>query len=536
MQFLFRSLGPTAASMVLIACLWCGCAMVGPDYHRPSVLLNENWLESKDAGLKAESEDHQTWWKTFNDPTLDWVVETAYRENLNLRIAGVRVLEARAQLGIVTGQLYPQTQQVTGSLQNVRESAGVPLSGTSSNNTRFDGTTYNESRIGVTATWEIDFWGKFRRAIEAADADLLAAVADYDSTLVSLTANAAVYYITIRTIERRLIIARRNLEIQRESLKIAEARFHGGATSQRDVEQARTLLLSTEALIPPLRIELRRTKDALSVLLGMPPNILAGRLQSGIAQIPSPPAEVAAGIPLDLLRRRPDIRSAEYNAMAQSARIGVAKSQMYPAFSLSGDFGFLSSDAGRNGLGDLFHWRNRMWSIGPGVQWNIFNYGRIANDVRLQDARFQELLLTYRNVVLGAQQDVEDNLAGFLWTQEQAVALRQSAEAAYSSLSLALIQYREGATDFTTVLTAQQSLLNEEDSLAGATGNISSFLVGVYRALGGGWQIREGHEFVPGETRRTMETRTDWGNLLVPENQTPSERGPDEDLIRSPDW
>ena len=227
------------------------------------------------------------------------------------------------------------------------------------------------------------------------------------------------------------------------------------------------------------------------------------------------------GIPADLLRRRPDIRAAEYNAAAQCAQIGVAKAQLYPAFSLSGNFGLLSSDVGKASLADMFNWRNRNGSIGPAVQWNIFNYGQITNLVRVQDARFQQLLITYQNTVLSAQQEVEDNLIAFLRTQEQAAFLRESAEAALRSLDLAVLQYREGITDFTTVLTAQQSLLSAEDSLANAMGNISLNLVGVYRALGGGWEIREGQDFVPAATREQMEKRTNWGNLLTPASEPP---------------
>jgi NodT family efflux transporter outer membrane factor (OMF) lipoprotein len=523
---------------ILLSVLLSSCTMVGPDYNRPPVEVNQNWLEAKDPRLQSENQDHRTWWKVFNDPTLDRLIETAYRENLDLRVAGIRVLAARAQLGIATGQFYPQTQQVTGSLTKQRLSAGTPFIGGPTTGSSFGGLSLAESQIGVTASWEVDFWGKFRRAIESADANLMASIANYDSALVSLTANVANLYVTIRTVERRLDIARRNVETQRESLKIAEARFVGGTTSQRDVDQAKTILTGTEATIPPLEIQLRQAKDALCVLLGMPPGHLTDQLQSKVAVIPAPPPRVVVGIPVDLMRRRPDIRAAEFNAMAQSAQIGVAKAELYPALSLLGTFGFLSSDVGKSYLAGMFNWRNRSGSMGPSLTWNIFNYGQITNDVRSQDAQFQELLVTYQNTVLRAQQDVEDNLAGFLRTQEQAASLKESVAAAQSSLDLAIIQYREGITDFTTVLTAQQSLLSTQDSLANAMGNISIFLVGVYRSLGGGWQIREGQDFVPVETREVMEKRTNWGNLLTPASQPPPtlEEQQQKRLIRAPDF
>ena len=504
-----------------------GCAMVGPNYSRPGTEVNQNWLDAQDQRLNTGPLECRTWWQLFQDPILDRLIETAYRENLNLRVAGVRVLEARAQLGAVVGQLYPQNQQFTGELENIKSSKRVP-----------EALNYTVAALGVTASWEIDFWGKFRRAVESADAGLMNSVANYDSILVSLTGNAATLYVTIRTLERRLIIAHSNVETQQKSLQIARYRFEGGTTSRRDVEQARTLLASTEATVPALQIQLTQAKDALSVLLGMPPSLLAEQLQGRDAEIPAPPAQVVVGIPVDLLRRRPDIRQAEYNAMAQCAQIGVSKAQLYPALSLLGTFGFQSSTFNGYSLGDMFLWSSRASSVGPSVTWNIFNYGQLTNLVRVQDARFQELLVTYQNTVLSAQQDVEDNLAGFLRSEEQARSLKESADAARSSLDLAVIQYRDGITDFTTVLTAQQQLLSAEDSLASALGNISTYLVGVYRALGGGWEIRECRNFVPVETREEMEKRTNWGCLLTPRSGPPPtpEQQEQKPLIRAPDW
>ncbi len=510
-------------SLLLVA----GCAKLGPNYARPQVELNKNWLEAQENHVNTGPGEYRTWWQVFKDPVLDRLIETAYRKNLNLQVAGLRVLEARAQLGAAVGQLYPQTQQATASVENVRESERVPAS-----------VNYSAAALGVTATWEIDFWGKFRRAVESADASLMASVANYDSVLVSLTGSAANLYVTIRTLERRLIIARSNVDTQRKSLQIARYRFEGGTTSKRDVEQARTLLASTEATVPVLQIQLRQAEDALSILLGMPPSLLAEQLQGREAEIPAPPADVVVGIPVDLLRRRPDIRAAEYNAMAQCAQIGVSKAQLYPALSLLGAFSFQSSTINNFSLGDIFLWSSRAGSVGPSVAWNIFNYGQLTNLVRVQDARFQELLVTYLNTVLSAQQDVEDNLTGFLHSQEEVGSLEESADAARSSLDLAVIQYSEGITDFTTVLTAQQSLLSAEDSLASALGNISTFLVGMYRALGGGWEVREGQDFVPAEIREIMEKRTNWGGLLTPKSGPPPtpEQQEQKPLTRAPEW
>ncbi|OGP71653.1 MAG: transporter [Deltaproteobacteria bacterium RBG_13_60_28] len=496
--------------ILLVFCLVTpACIKVGPDFTKPQATIAKDWLDAGDRRVKTESPEYRNWWKAFGDPTLDRLIETAYRENLNLRIAGVRVLEARAQLGVAIGEWFPQTQQAFGSLEKIRGSDHSPEAAVGRN------LKYFQSEMGFRATWELDFWGKFRRAIESADASLLANIADYDNTLVSLTGDVAGSYISIRTLEKRLEIARQNVETQRESLKIATVKFQGGTTTQRDVEQAKTLLFNTEASIPSLEIQLRQAQNALCVLLGMPPSRLADLLETpGV--IPAPPPQVAVGIPADLLRRRPDIRSAEAQAAAQCAQIGVAKAELFPAFSLSGTFSFLASDVGRFALGDMFQWRSRNASGGPGFQWNILNYGRLTNQVRVQDARFQELVITYQNAVLKAQQEVEDALVAFLRSQLRAKLLAESTDAARRSLGLAVLQYREGVTDFTTVLTAQQALLNEQDSLASTLGDISRNLVGVYRALGGGWQLREGQDFVPQEVQAEMAKRTNWGALLTP--------------------
>jgi NodT family efflux transporter outer membrane factor (OMF) lipoprotein len=300
-----------------------------------------------------------------------------------------------------------------------------------------------------------------------------------------------------------------------------------------DVEQAKTVMNDTLASIPALETQLRQAKNALSVLLGQPPSDLAGILGTS-SEIPVSPAEIVVGIPNDLLRRRPDVRSAEYQAAAQSAQIGVAKADLYPAFSLTGTFGFLSSDVNNFKLSDMFAWKSRTLQVGPSVQWNIFNYGRITNNVRVQDARFEQLLIAYQNAVLKAQQEVEDGLVAFLRAQERAEFLARSTASAKTSLDLAVLQYREGIKDFTTVLVAQQTLLNEQDNLAVTLGSISSNLVAVYRALGGGWEIREGEEVVPAEIKEEMGRRTPWGKLLTPASYPDSEEP--GSLIRFPDW
>ncbi len=509
--------------------IFAGC-MIGPNFQRPKATVSTNWLETGDPRVSPESATYHGWWKAFNDPVLDRLIERAYRENLTLQSAGVRVLQARAQLGIAIGEIFPQTQQAVGSVQYYRTSDRAATAAA------FKGSfAYWQSEIGAQATWEPDFWGKFRRGIESADASLLSTLADYDNALVTLTADVANSYVTIRTAEERIRIARENVQTQEESLKIAEARFKYGTVTELDVEQARTALLNTRASIPTLETQLRQARDALSVLLGMPPSELSDLL-AGPSGIPVSPRRVIVGIPADLLRRRPDIRSAELQAAAQSAQIGVAKSDLFPALTLVGNLTFLSTDLGRFKLGDMFSWGSRSIQAGPSVQWNILNYGQITNNVRVQDAQFQQLVLAYQNAVLGAQRDVEDNLASFLQAQDRADLLARSVTSARTALGLATLQYREGVRDFTTVLTAQQAVLNQQDSLASTLGSISTSLVGVYRALGGGWEIRQGQDLVPPEIKAEMRQRTNWGQLLAPSTYNlPASREP-ESAPRLPDW
>ena len=506
--------------------------MIGPDYKPPAVAVSDSWLESGDRRVSTGSATYRNWWTTFNDPVLDRLVERAYRDNLSLRQAGVRVLQARAQLGIVTGSIFPQTQQAIGSVEYFRTSDRAPSGAVGGGSGPFH---FWQSQVGVQASWELDFWGRIRRNIQSAEASLLSTLADYDSTLVTLTAEVANNYVAIRTADERIRIARENADAQDQILKITEARFKFGTATQRDVEQARTSYLNTLASIPPLETERRQAEDTLSVLLGMPPRDLSDVL-AGATGIPASPPQVIIGIPADLLRRRPDVRGAELQAAAQSAQIGVAKGDLLPIFSLNGSLVFVSTDLGKFKLSDMFKWGSRSIQAGPSVQWNILNYGQITNNVRAQDASFQQLLIGYQNVVLAAQRDVEDNVIAFLRAQDRAELLAQSVTSAKTALDIAVLQYREGITDFTTVLTAQNTVLAQQDSLAITLGSISTSLVGIYRALGGGWEIREGQDLVPPEIRAEMERRTNWGGLLAPATYNlPASRKP-EAAPRLPDW
>jgi len=509
------------------------CTMVGPDFTPPKADLAPEWSESRDARVRVEPPEYKNWWRVFDDPVLENLVKTAYKQNLPLQIAGVRVLEARALLGVAVGEFYPQSQKGFGGLEYNRISGNsIDIWPPGEDN---PGLGYTRGNLGLGASWELDFWGKFRRAIQSADARLLASVAAYDNVLVSLTADVARTYVVIRVYEDRLRIARENMKLQKEGLRIARARFNAGDTSERDVQQAITLLASTQAQIPFLETGIQKAQHALSILLGMPPGRLRDRLKGGQG-IPRAPLSIAVGIPAELLRRRPDIRNAELQAAGQCALIGVAKADLFPSFSLNGAFGFASTNVGGASVGDIFDWSSRVATFGPTFQWNILNYGRITNNVRVHDARLQGLLLNYQDTVLRAQQEVEDGLVEFLKAQERIGFLEKSVDAARRSAELALMQYRGGSADYTTVILAQQSLLTEQDRLAGTLGESPLGLVSVYRALGGGWQIREGNPFVPEDVKSVMMKRTNWGDLLPVPLELPPAPGSEKSSLRVPDW
>ncbi len=509
-----RRIGTLLKKVPIVAILALGaCTKVGPDFEPPEAPLQGNWLEQTDARVKAEPADFSTWWQVFDDPVLSELIDTAVRQNLTLQSAGLRVLEARAQLGIAVGAQYPQVQDAVGRYRHVRNSRNGPNESANDRN-------YQELTVGIDSSWEIDFWGKFARAIESTDAALGATVANYDDFLVILTAEVASFYVTVREAEERERLARENAEVQRRSLQIANARFRAGAVTELDVQQARALLAETESDIPRFQILRRQSQNALAVLLGIPPAQLVAIL-GGEGQIPSAPEQVAVGVPNELLRRRPDIRRAELQAAAQSAQIGVARAQLFPAFSLGGFVGMKTTATvdGRSNnadLGDIFSSDSFTGFIGPSISWPFLNYGRLTNNVRVQDARLQALIADYQNAVLEAYREVEDGLIGFLRSREQAGFLTTSVQASQRAVQLALLQYRQGTADYTRVLNTQTALVERQDNLAVAQSAIAQNLILSYRGLGGGWQTRDPNEFVPTETIEAMRARTDWGGVLPP--------------------
>ncbi|MEK6248690.1 MAG: efflux transporter outer membrane subunit, partial [Planctomycetales bacterium] len=337
---------------------------------------------TEDSRVSSEPSTDPKWWKSaFQDPELDKLVEAALQQNLTLRSAGLRVLQSQQQLAIAVGNQYPQQQQATGSASRQKDSDVI----------------FNNYNLGLNLGWEVDFWGRFSRQVESASADLDASVANYDGALVSMVSQAANNYILIRTYQERIEVASNNIKLQAESLRIAQAKFDAGAVSELDVDQAESLLNNTKATISSLEVSLQQFKNALAILLGNPPQEFNGLLTKK-ASIPAAQADVALGMPQDLIRRRPDVRVVERQLAAQSAQIGFAVTELYPHLTIGGGIWTSAMETG-----DLFESNSETWNLFGMFEWNIFNYGRLQSNVRLQDALFQQLLVDYRNTVLQAQ-------------------------------------------------------------------------------------------------------------------------------------
>ena len=495
-----------AVGFLVFAVLMAGGCAVGPNYVPPSAPeAPEEWMGIGEAGLITGEPDYRDWWTVFNDPVLDSLVANAYAQNLTLRVAGIRVLEARSQRLIAIGSFFPQTQQATaGYSRNLASKNLHPAAGMSSIDLGSVSRTYNLWTTGFDALWELDIWGRFRRAIESATDELEASIENYDDVLVTLVAEVAATYVQVRAFEQRLEVTRENVELQKRTLGLTEKRFKYGAVSELDVEQAKYNLTNTQAMVPPLETGLQQSQNALCTLLGIPPRDMRDILGAP-KPVPAAPAEVAVGIPADLLRRRPDVRRAEREVAAQSALIGAAVSDLYPHVILKGSIGVEADD-----FSDMWQDMSLAGAVGPSVQWDILNYGRIVNRVNLRNALTEEAIVNYQNTVLKAYEEAENVIVAYLRSQERAKFLFESVRAAKRSVDISLIQYRDGVTDFIRVLNSQTFLTRQQNNLIVSREDIARNLIALHKALGGGWEIRLGKKFVPAETEESMRSRFGW--------------------------
>lgn len=477
-------------TLVALSTLLSGCTplknwahngfKVGPNYFRPAAPVADDWIDSYDQHISTDLPNDPLWWRVFDDPVMTRLVQNAYEQNLTLRSAGMRVVQARRLRAITAGEWFPQQQEAFGEYTHSQLSKNT-----------FPGNLPGAPRAvdlwstGFDTVWEVDVWGKYRRNIESADANLDASIEGYDDILLILVADVAATYVEIRTLQQQLAYAKNNIKLQTISFSIAEAQNKGGQVSELDPLQAQADLQITQQAVPALEAELRNAVLRLCTLLGIPPRDLIEQLGDGT--IPIPPTTVSVGVPADLIRRRPDVREAERLVAAQSAQIGVAAADLYPHFTISGN---IRVDAGR--FSNLFSTRSLAGSVGPAFDWDILNYGRLVNNVRLQDAAFQQLAFDYQQTVLVANQEVEAALVDFLKTQEQLRYLSDLVATSERAVKLGVAQYRVGSTDFNRVSNLQLALVEAQNGLAITKGEVALSMIAVYKAIGGGWQIRLG--------------------------------------------
>ena len=487
-----------------------GC-LVGPNYRPPDARVQAGWasLGTRPSGPAATQVSTATadrantalWWRNFNDPVLDELVTEALASNLDVAQAVARLRQARAQRRVAAGQFYPAVD-LSGSYRrsgtgrdNDRNGGGSTTNPTTGAPiiTGALGTTASRSndqfQLGFDAAWELDVFGGLRRGVEAADASIRAGVADLQNVRLTLVSEVAVNYFALRGAQQRLAFAERNLQIQQRSLEVTRRQFAGGIVSGLDLAQAEAQIASTQSQIPALEQAARVAIFDLALLLGREPATLVDPLTAA-GPIPATAAPaVPAGLPSDLLRRRPDVRRAEAQLHAAVANIGVATADLFPRFTLTGTFGTEDQKVRR-----LFNWGNTIWSFGPNISWNVFDLGgRIRGNIALTEAQRDEAFFAYRQTVLIALRDAEQALTAYDFEQRRRVGLRAAVGANRRSVDLSQRLYAQGQTEFVNVLTAQQALLGSEDALVQSDQQVAANLVAIYKALGGGWE----YEAVP---------------------------------------
>ncbi|WP_045400046.1 TolC family protein [Vibrio campbellii] len=519
----------TKPSLAILSVLGLSaCTTLGPDYvHPEQTALPSDWSVEKAAQDTQQSEQKlQQWWQQFNDPTLNQLVEMASQQNLDLEAAGLRIVQARSLLGISTGLQYPQVQTVSGNLARAYvNDQGV-----------------NNAALSFDAGWEMDIWGKYARGIESAEAGYYASIASYHDIMVTITAEVARNYINYRTFQERILLSRRNIEIQERVVNITQVQFDSGNVTELDVQQAKNQLFNTKAAQPSLEIAMKQSGTALALLLGVLPEEMEKLLQSeGFAQrmadyenqfkssgrkpalsgsdersiVPRPP-RLDDKVDASLVMRRPDLQVSEMQARAQSAKIGVAETALYPSFSLFGSIGIDSTVPD----GSSFSFSDSLTMVvGPTFSWNIFQYGRVKNNIRFEDARFQETLTNYNKKVLQAVNEVTNALEAYdLYLDQKSLRL-QSVNSSIRAFNISMTQYENGQISFERLLNSVEKMTRAEDSYATIKGNVANQVVALYKSLGGGWEAQTGQPFLSETTAKQMQDRSDWDGLLDEEER-----------------
>ncbi len=479
MRFIKTSAIRRTAILLIAATGLAGCMTVGPDYRPPEAAVPDAWTEVLTAELTSDGPVTRQWWTLFNDPVLDEIIELTDSGNLDLKTAALRIEEFQLKTAIAGGARLPDID-ATGSALWTRSSeettpalpAGLDREG-------------NFYSIGAGVSWELDVWGRIRRSIESSRAAYEGSIEDYRDARVLLFSSVASTYMEIRSLQERVRLAEANVALQVDTLEITELRSKAGLAPDLDVYRAQQNLGSTRAVIPQFRAAYTQAMNQLAILTGQPPGALHGLLARP-APIPAAPEAFDTGLPADLLRQRPDVRKAERMLASQHARIGIARADLYPTFSLPGTFALESPDSGGLSGGEALAYR-----FGPSLRWNLFSAGRVRNAVRVEEARTKQALLQYENTVLRALEEVESAMVGIVEERIRNRALQDSADAAAKSVELVDKLYRSGLTDFQNVLDSQRVLTAQQDALAESRGRLGRNCILLYRALGGGWQTSD---------------------------------------------
>ena len=484
--------------------------------------IPEKW---KHEGSRSDRSIAQ-WWKTFHDPTLNTLVEKTYAQNLDIKSAGLRILQARAALGISEGLYFPQVQTLSG----VASSSHTKQIDIANLGLNFD--------IG----WEMDIWGKYARGIESSEANLYASVASYNDIMVSVIAEVARNYINYRTAEERVAYASRNVIIQERVTRMTEVQFNSGNVSELDMQQARSQLYNTRSAIPAIEIGKVNARNAIALLLGTDADSVTKILEKGrkkhtdttakyiaqkkkgvlqikesssdllnVSMIPQSRLNPYNKIDAELLTRRPDIKVAEYRVRSDNALIGASMAELYPSFTLFGNIGYNAN----NSRGSWPSVSDSLGvTVGPSFSWNIFQYGRIKNQIRLQDAVFEESLVNYNKTVLSAVSEVSNAIEGYVLTEKQQEENRKAVDATVRAFNISVIQYNDGLVSYQRLLTTVEKLTSTQDRYALIKGNLSNQAILLYKSLGGGWQISKGKSYLSAETAERMKKTVDWDKYL----------------------
>lgn len=463
----------------LLPFLLTGCITVGPDYEKPDTAVTAAWSQALMKDFSGEEPALQSYWKVYEDELLNTIIDKATVGNLNLKVALARIQEARALRGIAKGELFPEIDGTGAAFRTRQGEETIPdmPSDLDRNASFFQG--------GVSVDWELDLWGRIRRSIESADATQQARIEDYRDTLVLLYADVASNYIEVRALQARITYAKNNIAAQKETVQLTQNRNSAGLAPDLDVSQAELNLAQTEARISPLRSALAQTIHRLGILTGEPPDALYTELEAS-KNIPVPPEKTAVGLPVNLLRQRPDIRRFERELASQHARIGVAKAALYPTFTLPGSFVMEATVFDK-----MFNADNLAFEFGPSFRWNLFAGGRIRSAIRVEEARTQQALNLYQQTVLDALEEVENAMVDLSEERMRVASLKRAVTAADKSVQLVKTLYRSGLTDFQNVLDMQRELTEQQDNLAASKGRLAQNFVQLYRALGGGWTTAE---------------------------------------------